>query len=637
MLIFFFDVFSAESVQLVHDLGNIFEKVISPAVSEEAESILDAVLMFVRFYEQNEHFNLLTHGVGPGVVAVVMHNFSYFLGDLMGQKLVHRKKYGGKRFFPTMYMDKLRSIVNLTVVDCTDEYTRKMLKAPQETKPVTKTKKGKKTQGQDSKQQQQQQDDEISDDDIEIVSEAESCLTNENDFTTLMSGMGQAYHLPSRYTSKSHYRRNKGEKDTTDDVIQRIKELRHTLEKQKRQINKLTSQNNAAKQQIKQISGRKVQPGVSGLKQSKIKSFVSTQIRESLNLDSSDEEEDMGARKLDSTQQGVTGTGSNAGSGHIPCSGVVLKKPKHKCIDSDSQPSVKQDNMPTNISDDSETELDKLIRKRNKVEEKLRVTQQKLLEQRMEGKAHDFQDHLVKVIRDFRSVIMDCFGTPKTDECLVQARERLAFETAAKSLMGFTFCVGHGFVKWVEKSLLAGQTPEQQYTCTKMDNSVDDPVSGHVTDIIYEVAMPVIVKHEVRESEDDDCEILSFQPAPHGFVLKTQIKEEKLDPKEKVNQKQDVPEDENPWEHEPEEGGSGTKKAEGPENLDNEDMEEDTELDIVNMIPKKRKVKKKTYGATGVTGSRRNLHSKDKTRQDCLSYYLFVKKKKKLFLVFWLM
>ena len=309
-------------------------------MSEEAESILDTVLMFVRFYKQNEHFDLLTHGVGPGVVAVVMHNFSNFLGDLMGQKLFHRQKYGGKRLFPTMYMDKLRSIVNSIVVDCTDEYTGKMLKAPQETKPIPKTIKGKKTQGQDSKQQQQQQqDNETSDDDIEIVSDAEPCSTNENNFTTLTLGMGQAYHPPSHHTSKSCYRRSKGEKDATDDVIQRIEEIRCTLEKQKRQINKLTSRNNAAKQQIKQINECKVQPGVSGLKQSKIKSFVSTQIRDSLNLDSSDEEEDNGAWKPDSTQQGATG--SDGGLGHIPCSGVVHKKPKRKHIASKLQPSVK--------------------------------------------------------------------------------------------------------------------------------------------------------------------------------------------------------------------------------------------------------------------------------------------------------
>ena len=78
-----------------------------------------------------------------------------------------------------------------------------------------------------------------------------------------------------------------------------------------------------------------------------------------LNLDSSDEEEDNGAQKPDSTQQGATG--SDGGLGHIPCSGVVHKKPKCKHIDSESQPLVKQDNMPMNISDDSETELDKLI------------------------------------------------------------------------------------------------------------------------------------------------------------------------------------------------------------------------------------------------------------------------------------
>ena len=47
ILFFCFQCLFSESVQLVHDLGNVFEKVISPAVSEEAESILDAVLMFM--------------------------------------------------------------------------------------------------------------------------------------------------------------------------------------------------------------------------------------------------------------------------------------------------------------------------------------------------------------------------------------------------------------------------------------------------------------------------------------------------------------------------------------------------------------------------------------------------------------
>ena len=86
----------------------------------------------------------------------------------------------------------------------------------------------------------------------------------------------------------------------------------------------------------------------------------------------------------------------------------------------------------------------------------------------MEGKARDFQDHIVKVIRDFRSVIMDCFGTLRTDEHLVQAREHLASETEAKSLMGFTFCVGDGFVEQVEKSLLAGKLQNSNTRALKL-------------------------------------------------------------------------------------------------------------------------------------------------------------------------
>ena len=52
---------------LVHDFGNVFEKVVAPAVLEDAETLLDSVLMFVRYYETNETFDLLTHGMGPRI------------------------------------------------------------------------------------------------------------------------------------------------------------------------------------------------------------------------------------------------------------------------------------------------------------------------------------------------------------------------------------------------------------------------------------------------------------------------------------------------------------------------------------------------------------------------------------------
>ena len=125
---FSFYVFAAKSVHLVHDFGNVFEKVVVPMVSEDAETLLDSVLMFIRYYEPNETFDLLTHGMGPGLVAIVMHNFSQFLGDLMGQKLDHATQYRGKRLFPNMYMDKLRNIINSIVVDRADEYMGKLVK-----------------------------------------------------------------------------------------------------------------------------------------------------------------------------------------------------------------------------------------------------------------------------------------------------------------------------------------------------------------------------------------------------------------------------------------------------------------------------------------------------------------------------
>ena len=121
-----------ESVQLVHDFGAVFEHVPGAVVSDVAETLLDAVLLFVRYYEQNEEFDLLTHGMGPGLVSVVMHNFSDFLGDVMGQKLDHNTRYRGKRLYPQMYMEKMRKIVNSIVVDKTDEYTGKMLKGQEE-------------------------------------------------------------------------------------------------------------------------------------------------------------------------------------------------------------------------------------------------------------------------------------------------------------------------------------------------------------------------------------------------------------------------------------------------------------------------------------------------------------------------
>ena len=84
----------------------------------------------------------------------------------------------------------------------------------------------------------------------------------------------------------------------------------------------------------------------------------------------------------------------------------------------------------------------------------------------------------------------------------------------------------------VERSIPAGQTPKQQFICTKTDNSEADPTLGDVTNIIYEVSMPVIVKMELTDNDNVDCEIISVQPAPQDFLPKdVTVKQEKIDPK----------------------------------------------------------------------------------------------------------
>ena len=173
-------VFVAESVLLVYDFGNIFERVLAPAVSDGAITLLDGMLMYVRYFKQNEHFDLLTHGMGPRLMSVVIYNFSQFMEDLIGQKLDHTTTYCAKCLFPKMYMDKLRSIVNSIVVEKTVEYTRKVCKAQQEKVPLAPKKKRKKKQ---QNQEKVQPDEDSASEDIEVLSNG-SCSSNENDFTT---------------------------------------------------------------------------------------------------------------------------------------------------------------------------------------------------------------------------------------------------------------------------------------------------------------------------------------------------------------------------------------------------------------------------------------------------------------------
>ena len=226
--------------------------------------------------------------------------------------------------------------------------------------------------------------------------------------------------------------------------------MQRTLQEQKKQINKLTTENSEAKDKLKKLCAHK-----KPLKQSNLST-------PSVDIDSSDDNALNDDNKIPDSKQSNKDTLDNVATGSdvgsvFQCSGVVCKQKKRVQIDSDS--TVKQHDKPMAMSDESESEIDKLVRTKLEMEQKLKDAQNKLLQQKMEAKARTFQDHIICTIRDLRATLMECYGTAKTDERLVAARNKFCEEVETISILGYTFRVREDFVGRVERSILAGQTP----------------------------------------------------------------------------------------------------------------------------------------------------------------------------------
>ena len=157
--------------------------------------------------------------------------------------------------------------------------------------------------------------------------------------------------------------------------------------------------------------------------------------------------------------------------------------------------------------------------------------EEKLLEQRMDNTFRGYQDDLQEEINKFRSVLMSAYRKNLvTEESVVNARESLQKWCSTEQYMGYTRRVGMDFVEHVEQSLLCGQVPEHQMMCTKMNNSADDPILGHVVDVVYEIAMPVVVKSEKLDNDDDDLVLIGVTPGilMSAVLVNVTVKKEKI-------------------------------------------------------------------------------------------------------------
>ena len=183
--LFIFCVFAAEGVQLVHDFGMVLQRIQKPALAGQDATIHEALLMFMRYFETNETFDLLTHGMGPGLLGLVIHALIEFLGpnvcsikaDCNTTPTVAAMHLGS-------YVAKINDIVETVVVDETDPVSGKLAKKSED--KVVKPKKVK-TKVTERRVQKQDTPTPSSDEDdaVEVEDDDGSCSSDEAAFSTL--------------------------------------------------------------------------------------------------------------------------------------------------------------------------------------------------------------------------------------------------------------------------------------------------------------------------------------------------------------------------------------------------------------------------------------------------------------------
>lgn len=534
---------TAEGVKLVYDFGRVLDHVSKPTCGKEAKTVFQALTMFEHYYEMNESFDHYTHGMGAGLVGMVVHAVMDFLGPLVNQQIDHAVT-GPERGTPvSVYVSKLKEIVNSVVTDATEESSGRLMKV-EEVKEKAKEKEPATSKGKSrvrTKQTERKTPEDSDPEEEEIVS---VCSDDEKEFTTLTGVDGKEYHPPSRRKTVSKY----SHKDAGGDISKNFDAIRFLVEqqqvridKQQEKISRLTRENETARNKLKQISGppqpKKKKSSVT--KQTGLKGFVSTQMLEGLVSDKDsdsngddDIEEVPPTDKPDSTQPVFHFDVHQSDAGSSVVIPLTQEPRKRNRIDSGSTAVDVVESQHEEADDDSEV-VSELKRKKDQLEEKCREMEQQLLGQRMENAFRHFQQQITKEIRNLRSALIGAFGRDvETDERVVEALAGLNRSCCTKQYMGYTIRCGTDFVDRVYKSLLAGQVPEQQMDSSKTDNSVDDPILGYTIDVVYELYMPVIVKSEKFEHEDDDLQFLGLIPAPHP-VVNTSVKQEKTEYEEK--------------------------------------------------------------------------------------------------------
>ena len=244
--------FAAEGVQLVYDFGGILEKVVKPCVGDGAIALSDAVLMFERYYETNEQLDLYTHGIGAGVIGIVLHAFMEFMGPLINQKLDHNIAGPSTETPLCVHVSKLRGIVSTVVTDKVGDFGRLKKVNESEVDPMSNQGKKKNVKTTERKQAAEQPA-EVSDDNNDDTISINSCDSDENQFTTLTGVYGLEYHPPDQKKVPSQYSKKRHAGNSGDDNMRKLASLKNYMEKQNLEIKRLQEENEDTKRKLRAI------------------------------------------------------------------------------------------------------------------------------------------------------------------------------------------------------------------------------------------------------------------------------------------------------------------------------------------------------------------------------------------------
>ena len=393
------------------DFGRIFKKIVRPYVDEDDNTLDEALNRFVRYYEQNELFDHYTHSTGPGLVGVVINMLKMYLGHCVNTKLDRNIPADlNTQSALDVYVNKLTKIVNMVVCNPAqgNEVGGKLSKVEEMIKPPKEKKKKKPNMKYtDRKTSSKPSTATVSSDEGSEVSEAETLLSGEKQFSTLTSYDGQKQYRPPDPTKTDAKfgakKRNllkslqeelsKVSKKMTD-YQSEINQLNKSLTAQKRKLAEAVSKDGTAtvKKDGKKDGGigkKRLQTyGEWELSAKKgfhpsMKGFVSSQLREDLEsnddiqiIDNPDSTTSGAGKKKCKKQDRDSDEESDDTSLVLRRSQVQLKR---RCRISSEKSSVAEEVIPSSSlqrgdSDESEGEpegVDGLLRKKYQVEEEL--------------------------------------------------------------------------------------------------------------------------------------------------------------------------------------------------------------------------------------------------------------------------